>query len=254
MKYVVATPASDDVGPNTNSNIGPVESAPNGCTPALPRDATRSVRYASHPHRSPAFFSMATGTSSTPTQANEALSLPSQHRSDDVGPNTNSNIGPVESAPNGCTPALPRDATRSVRYASHPHRSPAFFSMATTTSSTPTQTNEAPSLPSQHPSTQPAAYPPAPYPTHPDSGIQDAPSWPINDQPGMQAPPLPLPPQISEELDNNDALPTYPYSSTIPPPPTVAVAPPVETVDDPSMHVSALTDAPPPSYYDLFTI
>ena len=210
---------------------------------------------------------MATGTSSTPTQANEALSLPSQHRSDDVGPNTNSNIGPVESAPNGCTPALPRDATRSVRYASHPHRSPAFFSMTTTTSSTPTQTNEAPSLPSQHPSTQPAAYPPAPYPTHPDSGIQDAPSWPINDQPGMQAPPLPLPPQISEELDNDDggmpmggypssavppALPTYPYSSTIPLPPTVA--PPVETVDDPSMHVSALTDAPPPSYYDLFKI
>ena len=30
------------------------------------------------------------------------------------------------------------------------------------------------------------------------------------------------------------------------------VAPPFGTVDDPSMHVSALTDAPPPSYNDLF--
>ena len=181
---------------------------------------------------------------------------------DAVGPSTN--ITPAETAPTGYTPVLPSDPTGPVGYSTH--QSPAFFSMGTTPSG-PTQAHEAPPLPSQYPSSQqpPAPYPPATYPTYPDSGIQDAPTSGPYDQPGMQAPPLPLPPQISEELDNDDggmsmggyppsavppALPTYPSSSTVPPPPTVA--PPVETVDDPSMHVSAPADAPPPSYNDLF--
>ena len=73
LKYVVATPASDDVGPSTN--IGPAESAPTGYTPALPTGPTKSVGYASHPHRSPAFFSMATGTSDTPTKPTGLLEV-----------------------------------------------------------------------------------------------------------------------------------------------------------------------------------
>ena len=194
--------------------------------------------------------------------------------SDDVGPNTNRNIGPAEGAPTRYTPVLPSDPTGPVGYSTN--QSPAFFSMGTGTSDPPTQASEAPQLPSQYPSSQypPPPYPPATYLAHTDSGVQDVPtiratitlySGPY-EPPGMQAPPLPLPPQIREELDNDDggmpeggypppvppALPTsivLPPSS-IPPPPTVA--PPVETVDEPSMHVSAPADAPPPSYNDLF--
>ena len=182
---------------------------------------------------------------------------------DDVGPSTN--VGPAESAPTGYTPVLPSDPTGPVGYSTN--QSPAFFSMGTTPS-VPIQAHEAPPLPSQYPSSQPppAGYPPAPYPAYPDSGIQDVPTSGPYEPPGMQAPPLPLPPQISEELDNvQDGMPEGGYPppvppalptsivlppSSIPPPPTVA--PPVETVDNPAMHVSAPADAPPPSYNDLF--
>ncbi|KAL5247763.1 hypothetical protein ACHWQZ_G019597 [Mnemiopsis leidyi] len=157
------------------------------------------------------------------------------------------------------------DPSGPVGYAAK--QSPAYFSNVPTSAPPPLPSAEYSPQQYSPASCPPTQYPPAPFPTCPSSGLPDY-------QPGMQAPPLPLP-SLSEEEGGGlpeareggyppsapPALPTYSYpappdlptfssSSIVPPPPTIA--PPDETVDDPSMHVSAPKDAPPPSYNDLY--
>jgi hypothetical protein len=65
------------------------------------------------------------------------------------------------------------------------------------------------------------------------------------------------PEDISPPGDGNtmpSAPPSCPYLDQVSDPvlPPTTVLPPVEQADDPSQHVSAPADAPPPSYQDIF--